>query len=257
MNKKIILMVLSVLVGTIQLIAMPDKDSIYTLKQFLTSCWQYKDMVYASRVGRYTQEDAKQFEGRTLCFNSNILDVLGDTIVNSEYSIKEEPTEKFTVRNFQVYKDLGKWFKIHCPSLYVINLKNGRSVSGQTGNGIKAYPYEFAYDGTFLYIPIDGSLFRFEKYKKDTVQFVGEGSVVKEIELTGREKQLHLSYEFFTDADELQIFDQNSNMLHSTGIKSTKSKASICIRLQNVTRIIMKINSEMSKSRWKLWYLIE
>lgn len=243
---------LFLLLGSCQLLAQTPKEYSFDLQQF-KSCW-LKDMVYESNGGRYTLEDVESMKGKVICFDKKSTDLLGDTVINARYSIKKESTETFTVRNFQVFKDIPKWFKINKDSLFVVRLTSGKSITQSPTariKTIKAYPYEFAYDGNYLYMPLNGSLFRFEKKQSGKQWIVGTGTTVKELPLTGKERTLNLSYEFFSDPDELIIYDQNSKELYWSGMKGTKRVESVTVPINKVTKLTVKINSEVTTSRWK------
>ncbi|WP_162903454.1 hypothetical protein [Taibaiella koreensis] len=165
MTKAILISTILLFKG-LQLFSQQSDNDSFNLKQF-KACWKLKDMVYVANGGRYGQEEAeKLFVGKIVCFNSNPLHILDDTIVNPRFRIVKEKTQQFTVRNFQVYKDISKWFKISKDSIYVVYMTSGISITNNPTAKIKrtkAYAYEFAYDGDYLFFPLNGSLFRLSK----------------------------------------------------------------------------------------------
>lgn len=136
----------------------------FSLKDF-KSCWQLKDMVYEENGGSYGDDDVQKLKGKVICFNKDTVNVLSDTITNAKYSIAKESTETFTVRQFQVFKNIPKWFKITADTLYIIKLHGKYNTEDSLGNPNQSNTdYEFAYDGKYLYFPYNGALFRLTKY---------------------------------------------------------------------------------------------
>lgn len=230
--------------------------TIFTLKDFKT-CWQLQDMVYQSNGGSYDSVVIKKIVGSILCFNTEMSNILGDTIIQAKYSLKKESTTRYIVRNFQVFENIYKWFKIKEDSLSVIKLVSGISLTKDPNvkiKRIKAYPYEFAYDGFFLYLPSNGAFFRFTKYQPEIPKTMGYGSTIRQFPLTGKEISIDIFYEFFTDPDELSIYDQDGKELFRSGMTNTNKAMNKTINLKNVTKVVFKVNSKVPNSRWSFWF---
>jgi hypothetical protein len=252
---------LKIAIASIMLLVMFKSNAqparaVFTLKDFKI-CWQLKDMVYQSNGGSYDSLAVKKIVGNIFCFNSEMSNILGDTIIHAKYSLKKESTTKYIVRNFQVFENIYKWFKIKEDSLYVIKLASGISLTKDSKvkiKRIKAYPYEFAYDGEFLYLPSNGGFFRFTRYQPEIPKNMGHGSTIKQFTLSGKESSIDISFEFFTDPDELSVFDQDGNELFRSGIMNTDKVINQTINLKNVTKLVFKIDSKASNSRWSFWF---
>src|SRR6185437_11028248 len=161
---KSILFFPSLLFGVIQLNAQTHQ-STFSIKDF-RGCWQLKDMVYESNGGRYGPKDVDKLVGAIVCFNKEPIDILGDTIFQAQFSLEKESTKNYIVRNFEVFQHIEKWFKITADSLYVIKLISGTNITPDSTGRIRqseAYNFEFAYDGNYLYLPLNGGFFRFTK----------------------------------------------------------------------------------------------
>ena len=98
-------------------------------------------------------------------------------------------------------------------------------------------------------------LYFFVKEKKTTYDNSGQGSVSKEFILKEKQTNLNLSYEFYTDEDELEIYDQNNKILFNSSMKSTSKEQKETIALKNVTKITIKITSKVPNSRWSFSYI--
>lgn len=81
--------------------------------------------------------------------------------------------------------------------------------------------------------------------------FVGSGKSTEELVLTGEETSLKLSYDFLAEADQLVIEDEKGNELFSTGMKVTKGIKESEISLSGVTKLVFKVKSSKSSSKWK------
>lgn len=81
--------------------------------------------------------------------------------------------------------------------------------------------------------------------------FIGSGKSTEELVLTGEETSLKLSYDFLTEADQLIIEDEKGNELFSTGMTVTKGVKKSEIPLLNVSKLVFKVKSSKSSSKWK------
>jgi hypothetical protein len=83
------------------------------------------------------------------------------------------------------------------------------------------------------------------------VKFSGNGNQTKELNLIGYEKVLKLSYEFYKESDELIIYDQNEKEIYKTGLRATTKPETYILKLSEITKLVFKINSNDSASKWK------
>jgi len=219
-------------------------------------CWQLEKIVYESG-GMYGSADEARLKGTVICFNKDTINILGDTITEARYTIKKESTEAFTVRNFQVFQDIPKWFGITVDSVYNIKLSGKYNTKDALGNPSQSKTdYELAFDGAYLYLNDgNGSLFKLTKYHKNaTKRYVGSGSTIKQFTLSGKEKSLNLFYEFYTDPDEIIVYDQNDKELYHSEMVSTNQEKKINIKLYNTNKLTIKIISKAANSRWAFWF---
>ena len=83
------------------------------------------------------------------------------------------------------------------------------------------------------------------------LKFSGSGSITKDYILKGTERELNLSYEFFSDPDELIVYDHLKQILYNSGMQSTKEPVFINIPIAGLEKLIFKINTKSSKSQWR------
>lgn len=67
------------------------------------------------------------------------------------------------------------------------------------------------------------------------------GNQTKELNLTGRENVLKLSYDFYKEADELLIYDQKEKELYRIDIRAKVKTETATINLAGVTKLVFKI----------------
>lgn len=82
-------------------------------------------------------------------------------------------------------------------------------------------------------------------------KFSGSGNQNKELNLTGRENILKLSYDFYKEADELIIYDQKERELYRTGMRATTKTDTATVNLSGVTKLVFKIKGNDTTSQWK------
>jgi hypothetical protein len=87
--------------------------------------------------------------------------------------------------------------------------------------------------------------------------YTGTGSITKELKLTGKETTLKLSYEFYKEADELIVYDQNGKELDRTGMQATTKEVTETINIYDVTKLVFKIESKEANSKWKFSVMVE
>lgn len=191
-----------------------------------------------------TQTDIDSFMKMYVFISADSIFDFTDTIFDLSYSIDTINTEDFlrtNVYEFYNYKMLNSSIIdvfINCKK----RIPHTRNVFTTT--------WSFAYDGKYLLIFKDGVTFLCEK-QKTSIKFTGSGSMVKEYLLKGKESELKLSYEFFSDPDELIVYDQSGKALYNSGMQSTKQTVSVNIPLVGVEKLVFKINTKSSKSQWR------
>jgi hypothetical protein len=72
----------------------------------------------------------------------------------------------------------------------------------------------------------------------------------KEIFLSGYETELNLSYDFFKNADQLLIEDNNGKEIFSTEMTATRGVREIPLR--GKTKLVLKVTSSQEESRWRI-----
>jgi hypothetical protein len=200
---------------------------------------------YTGSVGQaWTQADIDSFMKMYVFISADTIFDLTDTIFDLSYSIDTEDTEDFlrtNVYEFYNYQMLNS--KIYD---VFIRCKQRNFRIGEVFETTRGY----AYDGKYLLTFKDGVTFLCEKQKLST-KFTGSGSMVKEYLLKGKERELNLSYEFFSDPDELIVYDQSKRVLYNSGMQSTKEAVSVNIPLAGVEKLVFRINTKSSKSQWR------
>lgn len=167
-----------------------------------------------------------------------------DTVFDLNYTIDTVNTKDFLQMNVgEFYK-----YKMLAPKIKDIFI-NCKKRDLKKGN-IFATTRSFAYDGKYLLTFQDGVTFLCAK-RESGIVFNGSGTSVKEFPLTGNEHVLNLSYEFFSDPDELIVYDQDGKELYRSGMKGTKQVEHVAIPVNKVTKLTVKINAEAVASRWK------
>lgn len=83
-------------------------------------------------------------------------------------------------------------------------------------------------------------------------EFSGTGSKTEELPITGVATVLNLSYEFYKEADQLTITDQNGRELFSTEMTATNGRMTKEIPLRGVTKLVFKVTSSDASSKWKI-----
>lgn len=94
-------------------------------------------------------------------------------------------------------------------------------------------------------------------YKEISTENSGVGSMTKDFLLSGYETELELSYEFYKESDELIVYDQNKKELHRTGIRTTTRVEKATINLTGVTKLIIKIESKETTSKWRISVVVK
>lgn len=89
------------------------------------------------------------------------------------------------------------------------------------------------------------------KLPYSTKLYTGSGNITKEQVLTGNETLLKLSYEFYKEADELIVYDQNGKELHRTSMRATTKEVTETIIIYDITKLVFKIESKEKDSKWK------
>lgn len=102
-----------------------------------------------------------------------------------------------------------------------------------------------------LIMDLEGLTLFMTKVPFETKSFAGAGNATKELELTGKETELKLSYEFYKEADQLTVEDQNGNQLFSTGMETTEEVKKTEVPLSNVTKLVFKVKADKPSSKWK------
>lgn len=104
------------------------------------------------------------------------------------------------------------------------------------------------FEKNWSYISDKGVKILYEEISKENS---GVGSLTKEFLLSGYETELKLSYEFYKEADELIVYDNNGKELHRTGIRATTKNETATINLSGVTKLMFKIKSKDTTSKWR------
>lgn len=79
----------------------------------------------------------------------------------------------------------------------------------------------------------------------------GFGFSKEEFKLSGSEHSLNLTYEFFSEPDELIVYDQFGKEFYNSGMQSTKQPISVSIPLAGIEKLVFRINTKSSKSQWR------
>jgi hypothetical protein len=101
------------------------------------------------------------------------------------------------------------------------------------------------YKSTFFFLKRVGS----SEPRKEN--FSGAGSITKEMTLTGKETSIKLSYDFYKEPDELIVYDQNNKELHRSGMRATAGTMTEVINIYNVTKLVFKVETKETNSKWK------
>lgn len=83
-------------------------------------------------------------------------------------------------------------------------------------------------------------------------EFTGTGSKVEELPITGVATFLNLSYEFYKEADQLTVTDQDGKELFATEMTATNGRRTKEIPLRGVTKLVFKVTSSDVSSKWKV-----
>lgn len=89
-------------------------------------------------------------------------------------------------------------------------------------------------------------------YREVAENYIGKGSQMEEIFLSGYETELKLSYEFYKEADQLTITDKSGKELFTTEMITTNRERINEIALRGVTQLILKVDSSNPSSQWKV-----
>lgn len=81
--------------------------------------------------------------------------------------------------------------------------------------------------------------------------FSGIGSNSKELSVLENSNSMELSYDFYQEADELIVKDQNGNLLFKTGTVTTHKKQTVKLSLKDVSKLVFTIKSEKANSKWR------
>ncbi len=104
------------------------------------------------------------------------------------------------------------------------------------------------YEKNWSYLTNNGTKIFYQELIKN---YVGTGSQEKEIYLSGYETELKISLDFYSKADLLKAIDENGEELFSTGMTGTNGIKEYDIVLSGQTKLIFKIISSKSSSKWK------
>ncbi len=99
------------------------------------------------------------------------------------------------------------------------------------------------------YIPEDSSK---TFYRELNEEFAGTGSLTKEVLLSGYETKLKLTYEFYKEADQLNVTDKSGKELFTTEMTTTNGRIKTETRLRGVTKLFLKVTSSEASSKWKI-----
>jgi hypothetical protein len=191
-----------------------------------------------------TPKDIDKFMKMHIFISNDTIINFADTIFDLSYTIDTVNTNDFLRMNVGEFYN----YKMLAPNIMdvFIKCKQRSSTSGEVFENT----WSFAYDRKYLLAFQDGVTFLCEK-RKSSIVFNGSGTTVKELPLTDKEHILNLSYEFFSDPDELIMYDQDGKELYRSGMKGTKQEEHVAIPINKVTKITVKINGEAATSRWK------
>jgi hypothetical protein len=181
--------------------------------------------------------------------------------INTPYKIKEQDSQTAVIEASVAFNDeveitpnLVLPLNVIYTGTLTFDFKSNQlinSLSSTTSQG------EVNLDTSKISINVKNELFieevvkREEKVKDSVYSYKGFGTSNKEFRLSGREHKLDLVYEFFSEPDELVIYDQFNRELFNSGMKSTKQPISVSIPLRGVESLVFKINSRTSKSQWR------
>lgn len=79
----------------------------------------------------------------------------------------------------------------------------------------------------------------------------GFGNFTQELIIANNYQELIISYEFFSEPDALTIYDQAGKILYNSEMRSTKEAVSVNVPLLGVEKLVFRINTKLSKSRWR------
>jgi hypothetical protein len=88
-------------------------------------------------------------------------------------------------------------------------------------------------------------------YREIAEDYSSRGQQTKTLDLSGYERDLKVSYEFFKEPDELIIEDRKGKVLFSTEMISTSESQTAEIDLRGVTQLVFKVNCSKPESKWK------
>lgn len=192
-------------------------------------------------------DDIDSFMNMFAFVSEDTIVIFGYTFFDLQYSIDTINTNEYLRRSVD---EPYKFEMLDSQMSYVF--ARCSTYSAQNGNSF-ASTVGFAYDGKYILLIVDGVAFLCERQKTPTI-LTGSGSVVKEYLLKGQERELKLSYEFFSEPDELIVYDQLKRVLYKSGMQSTKQAVSVSIALDGVEKLVFKINAKSSQSQWRYEY---
>lgn len=98
---------------------------------------------------------AKQFMKRVICFDTNYLPLIIDTLIDLKFSAERLETDTHLIPLRLTRKIMG----MTTDSITLIDITGENIFTG------REVVYGFYYDGRFLYFLEDGALFKLAKYK--------------------------------------------------------------------------------------------
>ena len=155
-NKSILILIFLLINGKIyaQLIQPP-----IFFKQLLGH-WYIKDRIHSDKGNDetiYTLQELKKFKAQGLTFNTDSVKLFLDTLTSPKYKIKKVNSKKYLLETFQLTK---KNFAVKSDSLLIVNIEG--TENADNGKHFTTY-YNFFYDGKYLYLVEDMTIFRLFK----------------------------------------------------------------------------------------------
>lgn len=81
-------------------------------------------------------------------------------------------------------------------------------------------------------------------------QYSGTSSFMKELILSGNEKELFLDYDFFSEPDKLIVISSNGKEIYNSGMRKTNGKRNVHVPLNGANVIVLIIRNNRDSHWW-------
>lgn len=102
-----------------------------------------------------------------------------------------------------------------------------------------------------------GDIFYWIKTPGIIKDYKGKGSTEIHVPLSGSNRIISLTYNFYSEPDQLIIEDQSGRQLFTTGMTTTNGEKQLKIPISNVSKLTFKVNSGQPSSIWSFKVKVE